>query len=69
MIATGRDPTLHPDVHLDTHPSPSDYVEAIKQRLQLTHQQVTSDPSSSCRQPLSCGDPHLSHDHTTGTSL
>ena len=49
MIATGREPTLPPDVHLDTHPSPSvdnpsDYVEAIKQRLQLTHQQVTSPP-------------------------
>ena len=43
MIATGREPTLPPDVHLDTHLSPSvddpsDYVEAIKQRLQFTHQ-------------------------------
>ena len=49
MIATGREPTLPPDLHLDTHPSPSvddlaAYVEAIKQWLQLTHQQVTSPP-------------------------
>ena len=44
MIATGCEPTLPPDLHLDTHPSPSAddpaaYVETIKQRLQLTHQQ------------------------------
>ena len=49
MIATGREPTLPPDVHLDTYPSPSvdnpsDYVEAVKQQLQFTHQQVTSPP-------------------------
>ena len=47
MIATGREPTLPPDVHLDAHPSPSindpaEYVEAITQRLQLTHQQMAS---------------------------
>ena len=46
-IATGREPTLPPDVHSDTHPSPSvddpsEYVEAITQRLQLTHQQMAS---------------------------
>ena len=45
MIATGREPTLPPDVHLDAHPSPSvdnpsEYIEAITQRLQLTHQQM-----------------------------
>ena len=49
MVATGREPTLPPDVHLDAHPSPSgddpsEYVETISQRLQLTHQQVTSPP-------------------------
>ena len=43
MIATGREPTLPPDVHLDADASPavndpSEYVEAITQRLRLTHQ-------------------------------
>ena len=47
MIAAGREPTLPPDIHSDAHPSPSvddpsEYVEAITQRLQLTHQQMTS---------------------------
>ena len=60
MIATGRKPTLPPDVRLDTHPSPSvddpsDYVEAIKQRLQLTHQQVTSPPSPPVANPYRVG--------------
>ena len=41
MVATGREPTLPPDVHQDAHASlavddPSDYVEAITQLLQLT---------------------------------
>ena len=54
MVATGRETTLPPDVHQDAHASlavddPSDYVEAITQRLQLTHQQMAS---SLCRQPL-----------------
>ena len=49
MVATGRESTLPPDLHLDTHPSPyvddpAAYVETIKQQLQLTHQQVTSPP-------------------------
>ena len=49
MVATGREPTLPPDIHLDAHPSPSvddpsEYVEALSQWLQLTHQQVTSPP-------------------------
>ena len=60
MIVTGREPTLPPDVHLDTHPSPSvddssDYVEAIKQRLQLTHQQVTSPPPPPVANPYHVG--------------
>ena len=60
MIATGRKPTLPPDVRLDTHPSPSvddpsDYVESIKQRLQLTHQQVTSPPSPPVANPYRVG--------------
>ena len=60
MIAIGREPTLSPDVRLDSHPSPlvdnlSDYVEAIKQRLQLTHQQVTSPPSPPVSIPYHVG--------------
>ena len=60
MIDTGCQPTLPPDVHLDTHPSPSvddpsDYVEAIKQRLQLTHQQVTSPPPPPVTNPYHVG--------------
>ena len=47
MVATGREPTLPPDVQQDTRASqaiddPSDYVEVITQRLQLTHQQMAS---------------------------
>ena len=47
MVATGREPTLPPDVQQDAHTSPavddpSDYVEVITQRLQLTHQQMAS---------------------------
>ena len=43
MIATGREPTLPPDVHqgapaFPAVDDPSDYIEAITQRLQLTHQ-------------------------------
>ena len=47
MIATGREPTLPPDLHMDTNPSlfaedPAAYVETIQKRLQLTHQQMTT---------------------------
>ena len=60
MAATGREPTLPPDVHLDAHPSPSvddpsEYVEAISQRLQLTHQQVTSPPPPPVANPYRVG--------------
>ena len=44
-VATGREPTLPPDVQQDAHASPSvddpaDYVEVLTQRLKLTHQQM-----------------------------
>ena len=60
MIATGREATLPPDVHLDAHASPavddpSDYVEAITQRLQLTHQQMTSPSPPSVANPYQVG--------------
>ena len=52
MVATGREPTLPSDVQQDAHASPaiddpSEYVEAITQRLQLTHQQMASPPPPS----------------------
>ena len=47
MVATGREPTLPPDVQQDAHASPSvddpaDYIEVLTQRLKLTHQQMAS---------------------------
>ena len=41
MVATGREPTLPPDVQQDAHASPSvddptDYVKVLTQRLKLT---------------------------------
>ena len=50
MIATGREPTLPPDLSLNTNPSPTAedpaaYVETIQKRLQLTHQQMSSTPT------------------------
>ena len=60
MVATGREPTLPPDVHLDAHPSPSvddpsEYVEAITQRLQLTHQQMASPSPPPVANPYQIG--------------
>ena len=50
MIATGREPTLPPDLEVDACASPSlddpaSYVEAVKKRLTLTHQQMTPPPA------------------------
>ena len=50
MIATGREPSLLPDVEEDACASPSTedpvaYVEMIRQRLHLTHQQMTPPPA------------------------
>ena len=50
MIATGREPSLPPDVEEDACASPSTedpvaYVEMIRQRLHLTHQQMTPPPA------------------------
>ena len=51
MIATGREPTLPPDLASDANPSPAaedptEYVETIRQRLQLTHQQMAVPPAA-----------------------
>ena len=50
MVATGREPNLPPDLEGDACASPSledptSYVEAVKKRLTLTHQQMTPPPA------------------------
>ena len=60
MVATGREPTLPLDVQQDVHASPaaddpSEYVEAITQRLQLTHQQMASPSPPSVTNPCQEG--------------
>ena len=50
MIATGREPTLPPDLEGDACASPAledpaSYVEAVKKLLTLTHQQMTPPPA------------------------
>ena len=50
MIATGREPTLPPDLEGDARASPSledpvAFVDMVKQRLALTHQQMTPPPA------------------------
>ena len=60
MVATGREPTLPPDVQHDAHASPSvsdptDYVEVLSQRLKLTHQQLASPPPPAVVNPYQEG--------------
>ena len=56
MIATGREPTLPPDLEGGVCASPSledpaSYVEAVKKRLLLTHQQMTPPPAPVATNP------------------
>ena len=56
MVATGREPTLPPDLQNDACASPSlddptDYVEVLRQRLSLTHQQMTAPPPPASANP------------------
>ena len=56
MVATGREPTLPPDLEGDACASPSledpaSYVEVVKKRLTLTHQQMTSPPAPVATNP------------------
>ena len=56
MVATGREPTLLPDLQNDACASPSldnptDYVEVLRQRLSLTHQQMTAPPPPASANP------------------
>ena len=56
MVATGREPTLPPDLQNDAFASPSlddpaDYVEVLRQRLSMTHQQMTASPPPASANP------------------
>ena len=56
MVTTGRELTLPPDLEGDTCTSPSlkdptSYVEAVKKRLTLTHQQMTPPPAPVATNP------------------
>ena len=56
MIATGREPTLPPDLEGDACASPAledpaSYTEAVKKRLTLTHQQMTPPPAPVATNP------------------
>ena len=56
MIAIGREPSLPPDVEEDACASPSTedpvaYVDMIRQRLHLTHQQMTPPPAPVATNP------------------
>ena len=56
MIATGREPTLPPDLEGDACASPAledpaSYVEAVKKCLTLTHQQMTPPPAPVATNP------------------
>ena len=60
MIATGHEPTLPPDLNLDTNPSPTaedpaTYIETVQKRLQLTHQQMTTPPTPPTTNPYQVG--------------
>ena len=60
MIATGREPTLPPDVQHDACASPSvddpaAYVEVLDQRLKLTHHQVATPPPPAAANPYQEG--------------
>ena len=60
IIATGREPTLPPDLENDSCASPSlddptAYVEVLKQRLSLTHQQMTPPPAPAATNPYQEG--------------
>ena len=60
MIATGREPTLPPDVQHDAQASssvddPTAYVEVLHQRLKLTHQQMATPPPPNVDNPYQEG--------------
>ena len=61
MIATGREPSLPPDLDSEACASPSTedpvaYVHMVRQRLALTHQQMTPPPAPEASNPYHEGD-------------
>ena len=61
MIATGREPSLPPDLDSEACASPSTedpvaYVDMVRQRLALTHQQMTPPPAPEAHNPYHEGD-------------
>ena len=61
MIATGREPSLPPDLDNGACASPATedpvaYVDMVRQRLALTHQQMTSPPAPEAHSPYHEGD-------------
>ena len=69
MVATGQEPTLPQDLQNDdcTSPSlddPTDYVEVLRQRLSLTHQQMTAPPPPASANPHQEGESHLRDDNS-----
>ena len=61
MIATGREPSLPPDLESEACASPSTedpvaYVDMVRQRLALTHQQMTPPPAPEASNPYHEGD-------------
>ena len=61
MVATGREPSLPPDLESDACASPSTedpvaYVDMVRQRLALTHQQMTPPPAPVVSNPYHEGD-------------
>ena len=61
MIATRREPSLTPDLESEACASPSTedqvaYVEMVRQRLALTHQQMTLPPAPEASNPYHEGD-------------
>ena len=61
MIATGREPSLPPDLESEACASPSTedpvaYVDMVRQRLALTHQQMDPTPAPEASNPYHEGD-------------
>ena len=60
MVTTGRESTLPPHLQNDACASPSlddptDYVEMLRQRLSMTHQQMTAPPTPAAANPYQEG--------------
>ena len=74
MIAMGREPTLPPDLTSDASTSPAtedpaEYIETIRQRLQLTHQQMAVPPTVPTLKPLPNRQPNLCPHHRSRVHL